>query len=170
LEIEGMSVAELTTKTKASPFVGMGQIMTARDGGSLTSVLGSCIAVCVYHPRLHVGAMAHVVLPDSQGHAAGSAGKFADTAAPEILQQLAKLSDARAGYVAKLAGGASMFGASGPLQIGAANAIAVKEALAKVNIRVLGEHLGGTQGRRVEFNPSDGSLSIEIQGQPIVVL
>ncbi len=151
------------------PFVGMGQLMTVEKGGRLCSVLGSCIAVCIYHPRYGAGALAHVVLPDSEGHT-GTDGKFANTAVPALIQSLAKITDARAGFIAKLAGGASMFSATGPMQIGAANETAVKAALAKANIKVAAESLGGTQGRRVEFDPADGSLRVEIQGQSVVVL
>ncbi|MDZ4778726.1 MAG: chemotaxis protein CheD [Planctomycetia bacterium] len=163
-----MTVAE-ATKTSATPFVGMGQLLTAQPPVRLASVLGSCVAVCLYHPRLRVAGMAHVVLPESTGHQGGP-GKFADTAVPALLAALEKLTGLKAGYQAKLAGGASMFAASGPLQIGIANAAAVKAALAKAHVRVVSEHLGGSQGRRVEFDPATGALSIEVQGQPAVVL
>jgi chemotaxis protein CheD len=163
-----MPVAELTKKS-AAPFVGMGQLRAAQPPERLISVLGSCIAVCVSHPRFKVAAMAHVVLPNSTGHV-GSAGKFADTAIPALLQELQKTTNCRSGYVAKLAGGASMFAASGPMQIGASNIAAVKAALAEAHVRIVAEHLGGEQGRRVELDPADASLSIEIQGQPSFVL
>jgi chemotaxis protein CheD len=167
-ERERMSVATVNKKLGA-PFVGMGQLVTAAPPEHLVSVLGSCIAVCVYHPRYKVVAMAHVVLPDSQGHTGGP-GKFADTAIPALLQAMEQQTMARVGFVAKLAGGASMFGGNGPLQIGATNAAAVKKALEAARVKVVAEHLGGEQGRRVEFDPADGSLSIEIQGQPSIVL
>lgn len=163
-----MPVAE-AVKTNAAPFVGMGQIVTAQPPTRLLSVLGSCIAVCVFHPRLKAAGMAHVVLPDSAGHS-GSPGKFADTSVPALLAALEKLTGAKAGYQAKVAGGASMFAASGPLQIGAANAAAVKAALSKANVRIVAEHLGGGQGRRIEFDPLEGALSIEIQGLPAIIL
>lgn len=163
-----MVVAE-AMKIKQIRMVGMGQLVTAQEPVRLISVLGSCIGICLYHPRLRAAGMAHVVLPDSCWHTGGP-GKFADTAIPALLNALEELTGARAGYVAKLAGGASMFAAGGPIQIGAANAAAVKAALAKANVRIVAEHLGGNQGRRIEFDPSDGSLSIEIQGQSAVVL
>jgi chemotaxis protein CheD len=163
-----MSVAQAGNKT-AAPFVGMGQIATAQPPTRLVSVLGSCIAVCVFHPRLKAAGMAHVVLPESAGHQ-GSPGKFADTAVPALMAALEKLVGTRIGYQAKLAGGASMFAAGGPMQIGAANAAAVKAALAKANIRIVGEHTGGSQGRRVEFDSATGALSIEVQGQSALEL
>lgn len=163
-----MSVAELAKKSPA-PFVGMGQLRLAQAPERLVAVLGSCVAVCLHHPRLRVAAMAHVVLPDSDGHTGGP-GKFADTSVAALLKELEKTTGTRAGYVAKLAGGASMFGAAGPLQIGAANATAVKAALAAAQIKVVAEDLGGEHGRRVEFDPADGGLSIEIQGQRSFVL
>lgn len=163
-----MSVADLNKKS-APPFVGMGQLRITQPPETMISVLGSCVGVCLYHPRFRVAAMAHVVLPDSTGHT-GSPGKFADTAIPALLKELEKVTGVRVGYVAKLAGGASMFGAGGPLQIGVSNIAAVKAALAAVNIKIVAENLEGEHGRRVEFDPADGSLSIEIQGSPSFVL
>jgi len=91
-----MTVAE-ATKTSATPFVGMGQLLTAQPPVRLASVLGSCVAVCLYHPRLRVAGMAHVVLPESTGHQGGP-GKFADTAVPALLAALEKLTGLKAGY------------------------------------------------------------------------
>ncbi len=94
--------------------VGMGQIVVAEAPAELVSVLGSCVGVALYHPRLKVGALAHIVLPKSSGGGAAP-GKFADTAIPYMIAELAKAGAARAGLVAKIAGGACMFGVSGPL-------------------------------------------------------
>jgi chemotaxis protein CheD len=70
------------------------------------------------------------------------------------------------GLTAKLAGGANMFNGSGPLQIGDANAKAVAAALQKAGIPVAGQDVGGTHGRRVEFDCASGEMTIQSAGQP----
>jgi chemotaxis protein CheD len=149
--------------------VGMGQIAVARKPGRLGAVLGSCVGVALYHARLGLGAMAHVVLPDSCGRA-GSAAKFADTAVPELVRQLQRQGANPSVLSAKIVGGACMFGSGGPLQIGQANIEAVLGALDRAGIRVTARHTGGTTGRRVTLDCSDGTLTVETAGNPPRVL
>lgn len=149
--------------------VGMGQIVVARKPARLSAVLGSCVGVAIYHPRLGVGGLAHVVLPQSNGRSDNPA-KFADTAVPALLQELQKHGVPSAGLVAKIAGGACMFQMRGPLQIGEANIQAVRQALAQANIRLVAQHVGGSSGRRIVLDCTDGSLRIEIAGKHIEIL
>ena len=70
--------------------VGMGEYAIARAPGEISALgLGSCVCVCFYDPALKLGALAHVMLPDStvMKNAAGSA-KFADTAIPLVLGEM----------------------------------------------------------------------------------
>jgi chemotaxis protein CheD len=145
--------------------VGMGQIAVVRKPHRVTSVLGSCVGVALVHSRLGLGALAHVVLPESAGRP-GNPGKFADTAVPHLLRELQKLGATPAGVVAKIAGGACMFGVAGPLQIGDLNIQAVLRALAAAGIRVVGKHVGGKAGRRVTLDSANGSLIVESAGCP----
>jgi len=154
-----MISATVTTNTK----VGMGQVGIARAPGTFDTILGSCVGLALYHRRLHIGALAHIVLPESAGRD-GTPGKFADLAIPHLLQLLAAEGANHAGLTAKLAGGASMFSSSGPMQIGEANVAAVLKALDELNIPVLAKHVGGAKGRRIEFDCTDGRLLVHIAG------
>jgi len=151
-------------KTK-EVLVGMGQIAAGRAPVRMKAVLGSCIGLVLYHPRLQAGVFAHIVLPDSGGRS-GTPGKFADTAVPEMLGQLGRLGVPARGLIAKMAGGANMFGGSGPLQIGDANVQAVVEVLRRIGARMAGDHVGGTKGRRVMFDCGGGEMVVECAGQP----
>lgn len=145
--------------------VGMGQVVLAYKPATLTAVLGSCVGVALYHARRQVGVLAHVVLADSAGRSA-LPGKFADTAIPYMIDLFAREGIPASNLVAKLAGGACMFGTGGPMQIGDANVEAVLRGLARAGIRVVGKDVGGTKGRRVALNCSDGTLEIENIGCP----
>ncbi|MGQ9562581.1 MAG: chemotaxis protein CheD [Thermogutta sp.] len=144
--------------------VGMGQTAVGDKESVFTSVLGSCVGVILWHPRLGMGAMAHVVLPASHGQNS-QPGKFADTAIPHLLSQLAEIGCPRAGLVAKIAGGACMFKGGGPLQIGDENIAAVRTILRQAGIPLAGEDTGGTSGRKVTFECATGRLTVEIAGQ-----
>lgn len=150
-------------KTATVHTAGMGQAVLGRAADSLVAVLGSCIGVALYHPRLHVGALAHVVLPDSNGRT-GPPAKFADTAIPYLLELLKAEGVNSSGMTVKLAGGASMFASNGPMQIGAANLEAVTAALQKAGLRVGGQHVGGPKGRRIALDCQTGELRVEVAG------
>ncbi len=158
-----MSAIAEAKKTSPVNTAGMGQAVVGRAGNSLVAVLGSCIGVAMYHPRHHIGALAHVVLPDSTNRS-GTPAKFADTAIPYLLQLLKSEGVGSAGLVVKLAGGSSMFASTGPMQIGAANFQAVVKALESVGLRVSGQHIGGPKGRRVSLDCQTGQLLIEVAG------
>lgn len=158
----------LTTSPQASTQdanVGMAQIAVVSGESTLRTVLGSCIGLVLYHAPRKIAAMAHIVLPSSSDRP-GPPGKFADTAIPELLRLLSAEGVTRSSLSAKLAGGANMFGGSGPIQIGAHNHEAVVQSLAALNIPITGEHVGGAKGRRVSFQPSRCVMVVEIAGQP----
>ncbi len=158
-----------TTQPAQKHNVGMGQIAIERAPALLSSVLGSCVGLALYHPRVKTGALAHIVLPTASGRGA-LPGKFADTALPHMLAEFSKLGVPRNGLVAKIAGGACMFGVSGPLQIGDNNIEAVQILLAKENIRIAAKDVGGQKGRRVTLDCSTGELLVEIAGKTKKVL
>lgn len=158
-----------TATTERALHVGMGEAAAVRAPASLTSVLGSCVGIVLYHPRQRVGAMAHVVLPDSTGRS-GTPGKFADTAIPHLLELLRAAGASPAGLVAKMAGGASMFASGGPLQVGESNVQAVLRALEAMHIPVAAQHVGGSKGRRVHLDATTGTLKVEVVGCPVSLL
>jgi chemotaxis protein CheD len=163
----------MTCATLSPPTVcqaGMGQIAQAAAPALLTTVLGSCIGLAIYHPRSRHGLLAHIVLPASGGRSTPP-GKFADVAVPYMLQQLAQLGLCDGTLVVKLAGGANMFGLpAGPMQVGECNITAVEAALAKAKLKVAARHIGGCKGRRVTFDCQTGLYKIEVVGAEIITL
>lgn len=156
----------MTTSTiNKATMVCMGQIAVGREPEHFKSVLGSCIGLVLYHPRLKMAAMAHIVLPDS-AERNGTPGKFADTAIPHMLQLLKEQGSPLHGLTAKFTGGANMFGGTGPMKIGDANAEAVSRALKIAGVRVAGQDVGGAKGRRVVFDCSTCEMTIAVAGQP----
>jgi chemotaxis protein CheD len=159
-----------TTSAKTlETLVGMGQIVGGEPPQHMKAIVGSCIALALHHPRLKKGAMAHIVLPDSAGRP-GAPGKFADTAIPGMLELMKTFGAPLQCLTAKLAGGANMFGNSGPLQIGEANVTAVVQALRAAGIRVAAQDVGGSRGRRVTFECEGGAMIVESAGQPTKTL
>ena len=65
--------------------LGIGEIGVGRDQGQLRTFVGSCVGLALYDRRIRIAGLAHIMLPDSQG-AGTPAGKYVDTAIPEMLR------------------------------------------------------------------------------------
>jgi chemotaxis protein CheD len=162
-------MSSITTPNTANQPVPMGESVVAAEPALLTTIVGSCIAIALYSSQLRLGMLSHVVLPRATGPTAYPA-KFADTAVPHMLTALERLSVRRDGLVARIAGGACMFGSCKMMQIGDANADAVIEALDAAKIRIVGRDVGGTIGRRIRFELATGCLTVERIGHPSITI
>lgn len=99
----------------------------------MTIGLGSCIGLTLYDPVTKIGGMVHYMLPDSTAtENNGNIAKFADTGIEELLKQVTRAGASRSRLVAKIAGGAKMFGVAQLSNIGSIgdrNAQAAKQML-----------------------------------------
>jgi chemotaxis protein CheD len=152
-------------KTAGQTAVGIGQSVVASEPTRLTTILGSCIALAMYSPHHRLGMLSHVVLPHSSGDTSHPA-KFADTAVPYMLATLKDRGIKPGNLIAKIAGGACMFGDGKFMQIGDGNIQATLKALGEAGVPVAGQDVGGTLGRRVCFDLASGSVTVECIGHP----
>ncbi|MFA5269359.1 MAG: chemotaxis protein CheD [Methanoregula sp.] len=121
----------------------------------MTIGLGSCIGLTFYDDTVKVGAMVHIMLPDSAGRTERP-GKYADTAIALLLKELTARGCKTRSLIAKMAGGACMFEYFGAnLNIGERNAEKVRAILKENNIKLAAEDVGGKVGRSVTFLPSN---------------
>jgi chemotaxis protein CheD len=149
--------------------VAMGEAVVAAKPTQLTTIVGSCIAVALYSSELRLGMLGHVVLPNSTGSTAYPA-KFADTCVPHMISILHGRGANRDKLVAKIAGGACMFGPSKSMHIGSVNVQATIDALDAHGIRLIGRDVGGTVGRRISFDLATGSLTVDRVGHPSLTI
>jgi chemotaxis protein CheD len=137
----------------AETMVRMGELAaSAGTADVLVSLgLGSCIGLALVDRRTGVAGLAHVVLPASDGHAAGqNPFKFADHAVPELINRVVRLGARKPKLEAILVGGASMFAVtSAALEVGQRNDAAVREQLKVLRIPVIAAETGGNRGRTV---------------------
>ncbi|OVE81428.1 hypothetical protein BVY04_03295 [bacterium M21] len=144
----------------------IGQVSLTRSPNLLQSVLGSCIGLAIFDPKSGIAGMAHILLPSSEGRKLGKLpGKYADCAVPCLYDALLKFGAVPQNLKAKIAGGARMFSASNNYDngrdIGSTNAEAVKAALKKFHIPMVAHDIGGTAGRKVEFELATYKMTIE---------
>jgi len=144
------------------------------DGVLVTLGLGSCVAIMLHDAQARAGAMAHVLLPSlSLARDITNRAKFPETAVPLLIERLKGLGADPRRLVAKLAGGASMFGqlvTPGTIQMGERNLLAARTALRAAAIPIVREAVGGERGRSVRFHVKDGRVEIRSVGADVAVI
>lgn len=144
-----------TFRNEQASMIGIGEYRVG-SFPMITIGLGSCIGLTLYDPNLKIGAMVHIMLPESGGRS-DRPGKYADTAVPLLIKELVALGCKNRSIIAKIAGGASMFEYFGiGLNIGERNAIKVRMMLQECHIQLSAEDVGGKVGRSVTFMPANG--------------
>ena len=160
--------------TEERVHVKIGEIKVARGRGTLFTIgLGSCIAVVLYDPKVRVGGLAHVMLPEPSNSPSHTPGRSAPTAVPEMVRVMLAAGARKRGMYARIIGGAAMFETLLPsegLRLGARNIEAVREALSKAQIPLRGEDVGGSYGRSVFFDAADGKVVVRAVKRDDVVL
>lgn len=138
----------------------------------ITYALGSCVGICLLDTNVHVGGLAHIMLPEGKVVPGDkNVSKFADTAIPELVKRMEKLGARRARMKAKIAGGAKMFeimssSNSAMWQIGERNVASVKKALQMLAIPIMAQDILLDYGRTVSFNPATGIMTVKAINRP----
>lgn len=142
--------------------VGVAQIKIASSPTILRTILGSCVGICIYDKEKKIGGLAHVLLAKATNNT--QPAKFAETAIPTLIDLLLEEGCKREHMSAKIAGGASMFEFNTTTilgQIGDQNIEMTRKILNEKKIPILGEHLGGSTGRVIDFFLEDGHVRIK---------
>ncbi|MEA1904926.1 MAG: chemotaxis protein CheD [Candidatus Hadarchaeota archaeon] len=144
--------------------VNMGELKVAKAPDKLVAMgIGSCVAITFYDSELKVGALAHIMLPDStKGNPVSNPIKYADLAVDEVIKEMAKMGSKKEDLEAKIVGGAKMFPhINNPsIGVGRRNIEAVRKKLGEVGIKLVGEAVGGSVGRSVEFSTATGGVAV----------
>jgi chemotaxis protein CheD len=126
----------------------------------LSTVLGSCVAACLFDPEARIGGLNHFLL-----------GEPATTRPDQVVDEhygvylmevlindMIKLGARRGNMRAHLYGGASMHARLG--DIGSRNVAFAERFLATEAIPVVRKDVLGTQARRIHFRPASGQVRL----------
>jgi chemotaxis protein CheD len=140
-----------------------GTIFVHRQPHLVTTVLGSCVSVCLWNQTARLGGINHFLLPLWNGEGLPTP-KYGNIAIAKLIEKVTVLSGPGDKLVAKIFGGASMWEkAEGLLAIGQRNIEFTIETLEKHRIPIVSSDLGGHQGRKLIFNSGDGTVLMRRQ-------
>ena len=135
-----------------------GDFKVSSDPGLvLSTVLGSCVSVCMFDPNARIGGMNHYLLAEGTESDANSL-KYGAHAMELLINNLLKQGASRTTLRAKVFGGSRMTGRFA--DIGPRNAEFALRYLTAEDFEIQSRDLGGTAARRVNFHPVTGQARV----------
>lgn len=141
---------------------------TGREEG-IATVLGSCIAACIYEEGGGIGGMNHFLVPGDfkdEEIFLSPIARYGMFAMELLMGELIKLQADREKLRAKIFGGADIM-ESGGASIGKINTKFIKTFLNMEGIPIISSDLGGTSPRKVFFFPKSGKVMMKKVNQNI---
>jgi chemotaxis protein CheD len=143
----------------------IGGVQASRDPLLLDTVLGSCIAACIYDPVAAVGGMNHFMLPEGADPDSPTSARYGVNAMELLISEVMKLGGTRKRFQAKVFGGGHVLRIRESLDgIPQQNINFVHRFLQTESIPVMCEDIGGYQARRVLFNTQSAKVYLKKLG------
>ena len=127
----------------------------------ISTLLGSCVSITLWHPRKHIGGMCHYMMTERNRAAdVPLDGRYALEAFELFLRHVERAGTQPSEYQAKLFGGANMFkqSKSGNMDIGARNVAFGHRLLESRHIVLVAEHVAGSGRRKLHFDLWTGDV------------
>jgi chemotaxis protein CheD len=145
-----------------------GEYHATADETIITTVLGSCVSVCLYDAVNGVGGMNHYMLPGERkemGEGQASA-RYGVTAMALLLDHVLQLGAERVHLEAKIFGAGRVM--DGMSDVGRQNADFAVRYLNERKIRIVAIDVGATWPRKICFSPATGQVFVKrIQNQAL---
>jgi chemotaxis protein CheD len=141
-------------------FLYPGQVFATRDPIVISTILGSCAAVCLWDGHKRAGGMNHYLLPEGQAEGPNRL-RYGNIANPELLRQVLALGCEMRNLQAKVFGGSSAFAVDLSQSVGTRNVDLAESFLRSAGIPIVEKEVSGKHGRRLVFQVADGITTIK---------
>lgn len=130
----------------------VGEVCASAEDIELSTIVGSCITVCLYDPMARCGGMNHFLLPRNNVGAVSAASSYGDVAMSLLLQALEQCGGRSERMHAKVFGAAEVLRfAPNEATVGELNRQFVDACLKQLRIPIMASHIGGSSGMHVRF-------------------
>ncbi len=159
-----MSPGGFSALARREIYLNPGQLGCGHAHEVFGTLLGSCVAITLWHPQRRLGSICHFVLPHTPAgcHDSHHDGRYGTAAFALMLADHEHNGVRAAECTAKIFGGGSMFAAVSAVQdIGARNVAMARRLVERAGLRVAAENVGGEGYRRLYFDVSTGEVWIK---------
>lgn len=139
-----------------------GQLLFATDPTVVSTVLGSCVSVCLYDEDHKAGGVNHFLLPG--GPAGNESPRFGESANAMLLARFREIGVQVSRLRAKVFGGASMGGSSAG-DLASRNVEVALAFLRTHGIPLVSQDTGGERGRKLIFRTCDATAWVRLLGE-----
>lgn len=138
----------------------IGEYYADREPAVIHTVLGSCVAACLFDPYTRTGGMNHILLPGKADlKKYDDSARYGVNAMELLINNMMRLGASRKYLLAKVFGGAHMMsGISIENGVGRKISSFVLEFLDRENIEVISKDVGGTDSRKIFFYTDTGEV------------
>lgn len=141
-------------------FLHPGTLFVSKGLTTVSTILGSCVAVCLWDGVRRIGGINHYLLPFWNGDGLATP-RYGNVAINRLLERMEMQGAHRPEIVAKVFGGAKINREAGGLfLVGERNIQVAWELLRELEIPVAGYDVGGVRGRKVVFDTSTGIVQV----------
>lgn len=127
----------------------------------VTTVLGSCVSVCLWDGVRRRGGINHFMLPLWNGEGLASP-KYGNIAIAKLIERMYALGAEKRNLRAKVFGGGVVLNVSNPfMNIGERNIQLAEDVLRTEGIPILSADTGGNVGRKIIFNTATGTVLVK---------
>lgn len=146
---------------EATKYIHVGEIFVGQRPTQISTVLGSCIAVCLYDPVTEVGGMNHYLLPLWNDNGLQSP-KYGNISIPKLIKNMQKYGSKLENIQAKVFGGANVINVDREeMMIGRKNILIAEEILKEYRIKIGAKDVGGVRGRRIYMQSNTGKIMLK---------
>ncbi len=135
-----------------------GYIFVSVHGAIIRTVVGSCIAVCLWDEKRGFGGMNHFLYPEIHGEEKTTA-QYGNIAVPVLIRLMEKIGSSKKNLVAQIYGGGQLYD-SKRNRIGEKNISVARSILKDKRIPVISEDIGGKMGRKILFDTDTGHAAV----------
>ncbi len=133
-----------------------GYIYASSEKAVISTVLGSCVSICLWDSKNKFGGMNHFIYPKTEEKQSNA--RFGNISCPYLIKLMMELGTRKEDMVAHVVGGAK-----NPViksNIGEKNIDIATKVLEKYNIKIAIKDVGGQDGRKLVFDTETGEISI----------
>ena len=136
-----------------------GEYFVSNEEIVIMTVLGSCIAACIWDGRARLGGMNHFMLPD--GDTGDGSGRYGSFAMELLINEMLKMGARRETMQAKIFGGGQVMAGFTTMNVGERNTRFVQEYLSTERIPIVSQDVLDIHPRKVCFFPVTGKALVK---------